>query len=447
MDKLGGNQGVDDEKRRIQDRCKSYVDAATKDFSVQFPHRLRWAHAVNSQQRLVNALHGEANFLEGDVSAGPYLTCPTEKDSSDAAHEATCIRNGNNEPIIMAHYPTQLASDLTLEQFVESVCQYNASLPDAGKQGLIREHETVFVSTDDEASAFSAELGKRLDAQAAQARPVGLGCAGARKRPCAANVSHGKSLKGVKLDFKDISCVEPTIRYLKEKNVIERLNGHLWLNADVLVGPGAMMTPLDAQKFVQLCAENLPDAVLSLGWGSTILSTTRLYTQDMIQQMIELCMCPIVKHSLLLSPSSKGEDRHHDKDDVCICLAAKCRHITFAVAADYALASADNLRKLLDCVPNASLTIYSGVGSSGVSLTSVKAFIKAFGKSRCFMDLQVAKTWRSWIMGTHSKGQAVHKSAPCKQSDRLQEAPTPAPKLDRHHWRAEGTLKGEISVM
>lgn len=100
------------------------------------------------------------------------------------------------------------------------------------------------------------------------------------------------SKKGVKLDrasrlsvlflcedFKVVECVEPALRHLQSVEAAKKLEGHLWLNADVLAGPGypdRFLSPIDARPFfsflvsknargfVQLCAELVPEAVLSL---------------------------------------------------------------------------------------------------------------------------------------------------------------------------------------
>jgi len=237
-------------------------------------------------------------------------------------------------------------------------------------------------------------------------------CVGSRRdRPIV--MSARRIRKGVKLDFKLFNCVGPTIAYLRQVGAAKKLRGHLWLNADVFAGPGALISPLNAQEFVRLCAEQLPEAVLSLGWGASILSTTRMYTNDMIDQMIELCMSPIVHQSL------PGAARHNtDGDgrataagtkaaggadhDLYLTPAATCHHITFAVAAEYAVGSADALRKLLDSVPGASLTIYSGVGSLGITPAHVQEIINTYGKKRCFLDLRVSKPWRSCTQGSCS---------------------------------------------
>mmetsp|Transcript_47590 Transcript_47590/g.101845 ORF Transcript_47590/g.101845 Transcript_47590/m.101845 type:complete len:628 (+) Transcript_47590:217-2100(+) len=432
-----------------------YVDDAAHHFGQPFAHRLRWMHAVNSHRRLDLALKGDAHLLEGDVSMGPLVRaaapagtksladCPSSssdaKDSTPRTSDTSEVggEEGNGLFVIMAHYPTERSSDLSLANFVDRVLSHNDNCkdkPDSSPDGSAAastatsstarppRHDDEDALTNQEAKDFAAELEEELDVMCP---PLLQACAGSRKKPPTGRRRTGWK-KGIKLDFKHFACVEPTVAYLRKVKAAERLQGHLWLNADILIGPGAMMTPLDAQKFVRLCAEQLPEAVLSLGWGTTFLSTTRSYTSEMIDRMIELCMTPLVRLPPpweLSSPSAGNEGSEPSEiggssssatskrflpeveDDYRKPLAAVCTHVTFAVAAEYALASAPNLKRLLDYIPGASLTIYSGVGSLGVATATVQEFVKTFGLRRCFFDLKVTRPWR-WIFGGRSCLQA-----------------------------------------
>lgn len=436
-------------------RREGYMRAAARDFRQPFAHRLRWEHAVNSWSRLRLALQSDANLLEADVSTGPLLAIPGYEDSGQ-----TSVVTSQGGAVIMAHYPTERKSDLSLERFVQTVLQHNQTMAVEAEESSAaessskrrsagetpgaqaadcrlpfrrREDCSEDVSSADEAAAFRRELDKELDRMASQS--VIPSCAGSRKSSgSGASSSSGRTLggrKGIKLDFKQFSCVEPTLQYLRKVGAVRRLGGHLWLNADVFAGPGALVTPLDAQKFVRHCAEYVPEAVLSLGWGATVLSTTRQYTHEMIYRMIELCMCPIVKHTLPCSrsPPSAAMDvdttfgeseggstgssalpSASDDGEYVVAPAMACRHITFAVAAEYAMASVENLNSLLELMPTASLTIYTGVGSLGVTPATVEGLINAFGKSRCFFDLHVTRPWRSWFWGSSSSAAEARNS-------------------------------------
>ncbi len=71
----------------------------------------------------------------------------------------------------------------------------------------------------------------------------------------------------------------------------------MWLNADVLVGPGGTPCKFDADAFVVACLRSGPaHAKLSIGWT---VSATRNplavgYTPAMIDAMLALC----VRHGL-----------------------------------------------------------------------------------------------------------------------------------------------------
>lgn len=475
-------------------RTLEYPSSAANFFGEPFAHRLRWAHAVNSRRRLRAVLCTDAHFLEADVAAGPVFSRKDEVftlPSSGSGASSTVYRSlgtdvvtEDGQAVIMAHYPTERSSDLTLESFIRTVLVHNeyvdeqfsdfaaqvtaplptvaevshsesddpaipaaASLANSDRKRNLRspfsnpveveeladDHATLQSSaatTDlqvqhsnagphcEEAAAFARDLHKELDAQAQVHGHMITACVGTRRDYRMADGSR-PTRKGVKLDFKLFECVLPALRYLREVDAAGKLRGHLWLNGDIFAGPGALISPLDAKQFVRLCAEWLPEAVLSLSWGSSVLSTSRLYTDEMVDAMIELCMSPLVKRPLG-SPSNfshkdkiaqadllakhpeterevNGSPDPKTKDDgvYLAAPAASCTHITFAVAAEYCVSSATSLRKLLDAVPGASLTVFSGVGSLGITPFAVQDIITAFGKTRCFLDLRVSKPCRS----------------------------------------------------
>mmetsp|Transcript_29417 Transcript_29417/g.94287 ORF Transcript_29417/g.94287 Transcript_29417/m.94287 type:complete len:561 (+) Transcript_29417:92-1774(+) len=421
-------------------RNKPYLEAAPAAFGQPFAHRLRWAHAVNSQWRLDQALAGDADLIEADVAIGP-LRCSPEDGSPDGAPCFDEVRTPAGDHIIMAHFPTQRSSDLSLSQLVSAVLRHNDCIAAAEanssrweaaeRQQRAQEKDEEAkckpeeVLTDDEAADFASSLDKELEVAAK--RPLLPACLGSREGHHIGRSTGSRRKgwrKGIKLDFKQLDCVGPTVAYLRSIRAASKLDGHLWLNADVCNGPGTLVTPLDAQKFVRLCAEEIPEAVLSLGWGATTLTTESQYTHEMIDRMIELCMCPIVKRPLPCRDPSPGAPPHEyaakgstmpssgpqaaaaaaasEADlrrgqELHVAPAAACRHITFAVAVEFALASEPSLRRLLDYMPDASLTIYSGVGSMGVTPATVQDLVRTFGRRRCFFDLKVSWPWRSWL--------------------------------------------------
>lgn len=50
------------------------------------------------------------------------------------------------------------------------------------------------------------------------------------------------------------------------EKVRDQLQGPVWINADVLPGPGGKATPLDPLVFLQEVAQRSENDVLSLGW-------------------------------------------------------------------------------------------------------------------------------------------------------------------------------------
>lgn len=64
--------------------------------------------------------------------------------------------------------------------------------------------------------------------------------------------------KGIKLDFKSIDIVQPSLELMR--TVESRLEIPVWLNADIIVGP-AGGDPVDADRFLDLCAQYFPGEI------------------------------------------------------------------------------------------------------------------------------------------------------------------------------------------
>ncbi|XP_076005432.1 protein FAM151B isoform X2 [Genypterus blacodes] len=158
---------------------------------------IRWAHAVNSRRKLVDALTGPTHMLEADIIL--------------RGHDPT-------EPI-MAH-PPATDSDITLQQWLEGV----------------RGHS-----------------------------------------------------KGIKLDFKSLDAVAPSLVLLKA--VLDECSCPVWINADVLPGPGGKNAPLDTQAFLAALQNASRHAVLSLGWTTwwTAGADNPGYSWDMVHEMEQIC--------------------------------------------------------------------------------------------------------------------------------------------------------------
>lgn len=95
--------------------------------------------------------------------------------------------------------------------------------------------------------------------------------------------------RGIKLDFKSIESVIPSLRILNSKR--DLLHQPVWLNADVLLGPNTNKTPVNATAFLQAVNEYFPEATLSLGWttGWTNTASDVGYSEGMVREMNDLC--------------------------------------------------------------------------------------------------------------------------------------------------------------
>ncbi|KPP56570.1 protein FAM151B-like [Scleropages formosus] len=72
--------------------------------------------------------------------------------------------------------------------------------------------------------------------------------------------------------------------------LLEKFRGHLhgpvWINADILPGPGGGATDLDPVSFLKAVGSGLPGSVLSLGWTT---NWERGYSWEMVREMEEVC--------------------------------------------------------------------------------------------------------------------------------------------------------------
>ncbi|MSS73646.1 MAG: DUF2181 domain-containing protein [Candidatus Latescibacteria bacterium] len=89
--------------------------------------------------------------------------------------------------------------------------------------------------------------------------------------------------KGAKLDFKDPSVVLPCLE--------ERRGGGempIFLNADVLEGPGGPASRFEAGEFIAVCNRLCPQGILSIGWTTGHVEGGR-YSGAMIDRMLKVC--------------------------------------------------------------------------------------------------------------------------------------------------------------
>lgn len=172
-----------------------------KFFDMKDGLEVSWAHAVNSHEKLQEALSGKAMMLEADVS----------------------LRLADGTPI-MAH-PPDTDSDLSLVQFLKETLGSN---------------------------------------------------------------------KGIKLDFKSTTVLEPSLKILLNQTMEQEARNPIWLNADILPGPcqnkSVCGAPVDSQIFLSLCAKYFPSFTLSVGWktGQHISIEKDRYEWHFVQPMRNL---------------------------------------------------------------------------------------------------------------------------------------------------------------
>lgn len=136
----------------------------------------------------------------------------------------------------------------------------------------------------------------------------------------------------VKFDFKDLKAVERCLPLLRERSKELAANGQaVWLNADVLPGPGlrGWSCSVPAEQFLAAAEEHCPGAHLSLGWKANPV-TLEAYNEADCRAMATLC-------------------RHHAKQNV-----------VFAVAARTAARNFEPLAALLSQVPGSQLLFWTG---------------------------------------------------------------------------------------
>ncbi|KAK2107324.1 hypothetical protein P7K49_016838 [Saguinus oedipus] len=101
----------------------------------------------------------------------------------------------------------------------------------------------------------------------------------------------GSSQKGIKLDFKNIKAVGPSLDLLRRLTEEGKVQRPVWINADILKGPNVPISfEVNATQFLALVQEKYPKVTLSPGWTTLYLAMfpNRTYTRAMVEKMHEL---------------------------------------------------------------------------------------------------------------------------------------------------------------
>ncbi|XP_062843358.1 protein FAM151A [Trichomycterus rosablanca] len=100
-----------------------------------------------------------------------------------------------------------------------------------------------------------------------------------------------KSRKGIKLDFKSLQAVEPSLHLLRMKNQTG-IDRPVWLNADVLPGPNVpgFWPVINGTRFFDLIQTKFPDVTISPGWKVLYVPAFPgvTYTQAMVAEMYDM---------------------------------------------------------------------------------------------------------------------------------------------------------------
>jgi len=132
----------------------------------------------------------------------------------------------------------------------------------------------------------------------------------------------------------------------------------VWLNADVLPGPGRRSCAWDADAFVRSC-KTVRGAVPSLGWAVDV-GLANCYTNGDVDAMVSL----IRRHGLR-----------------AVVVAANLRIALRSPALDRLLAESD-----------AELLLWTGTGEPAVAPAALDAAARRFGAGRCAFDALLAPT-------------------------------------------------------
>ncbi|XP_037981393.1 protein FAM151B isoform X3 [Motacilla alba alba] len=162
----------------------------------------------------------------------------------------------------------------------------------------------------------------------------------------------GSTNKGIKLDFKSLAAVGPSLELLGQAG--QALDRPVWLNGDILPGPGGSCAPLDARAFLRAVTSSCPDATLSLGW-TTGCHRGQGYEWPAVQEMWQLCL-----------PLSQP--------------------VSFAVRAALVPGSIPQLQWLLQQCPRFSLTVWTGK-EDVYSVEDLLLIRENFDKSRVYYDI------------------------------------------------------------
>jgi hypothetical protein len=107
---------------------------------------------------------------------------------------------------------------------------------------------------------------------------------------------HSTKCNILKLDFKSMKALKSSLNEIQDylKKLSPQLYSQVWINADILKGPGVgedMKPKFDAVEFMELLTTETPvtaSTTLSIGWTTSLTDSRAPYTQGMVDEMITL---------------------------------------------------------------------------------------------------------------------------------------------------------------
>ena len=163
--------------------------------------------------------------------------------------------------------------------------------------------------------------------------------------------------KGVKLDFKSLDILQPSLETLRQFQ--SRLMFPVWLNADILPGPSGG-PPVEAAVFLRLCTSQFPSATLSTGF--TTGSGLGQYSTQMLEEL----------HFTLIE-------------------AGVTAPVTVPLRASLAARSREEILSYLEMVDQddtypATITLWSGSQDS-VDMEQLYRLVREVGRDRVYVDV------------------------------------------------------------
>ncbi|XP_054264852.1 protein FAM151B [Macrosteles quadrilineatus] len=167
--------------------------------------------------------------------------------------------------------------------------------------------------------------------------------------------------KGIKLDFKSTAIFKASENVLEEFLAKAEVDFPVWINADILRGPGVpeSRNVVDAKYFLETCVDKFPIAYISPGWAVDTTSARHL----------------------------RYEKKHVDEMTTVLSEANVVHGVTFPVHSGIASNSVDVLTKLIKTsVEGTTLTLWSGK-NEWVDYGNLRKLIEGVGREKVYIDM------------------------------------------------------------